>query len=236
MIRLTVRHYIATSLILSTALGILSNTKTTAQTFQETQEIQSDWSFWPTDDDKAPKRTVSGATRGNCSNEQVTALLPSSQYGLTRKSHPEILVATSADGPSQALFSVQSADDYYYETYVDLPEAIGIVSIALPLEAPPLMENSLYQWSLILMCNHRLRPDSPSLQGWIQTQPTDTASPNLTLEQAALYRDEHLWYDMIALLAELQVQYPENSTIHQAWHSILTSIDLAAVIDAPILP
>lgn len=240
MIRQTVRNYVTTGLILSMALGILNNTHATAQTFQATQELASlptsDWSFWPTDDDKAPKRTVSGASRGNCSNEQVTALLPSSQYGLTSKSHPEILFATSANAPRQALFSIQSADDYYYETYIDLPEATGIVSIALPSEAPPLMENNLYKWSLILMCNNRLRPDSPSLQGWIQTQHTDIVSPNLTIEQAASYRDEHLWYDMIALLAELQVQYPENSTIHEAWQSILTSTDLATVIDQPVLP
>lgn len=240
MIRLTVRHYIATALILSMALGSLGNTHATAQTLQSSQGIASlptnDWSFWPTDDDKAPQRTVSGASRGSCSHEQVTALLPNSQYGLTSKSHPEILVATSADGPHQALFSIQSADDYYYETYVDLPKATGIIKIALPSDAPPLRETTLYQWSLILMCNNRLRPDSPSLQGWIQTQPTDIISPNPTIEQAASYRDDHLWYDMIALLADLQVQYPEDPTIHEAWQSILTSADLATFIDAPILP
>ncbi|NEQ48976.1 MAG: DUF928 domain-containing protein [Leptolyngbya sp. SIO3F4] len=239
MIGLTVRHYLAIGIVFTTALNVFGYDNAIAQTIEQTKEVASlpanDWSFWPTDDDKAPDRTVSGASRGNCSSEQVTALLPGSQYGLTSKSYPEVLVATSADIPSQALFSIQSTDGYYYETYIDLPEKPGIVSLTLPSEAPPLVADELYQWSLILMCNNRLRPDSPSLQGWIQIQSTESMTANLTLEQAVEYREAHLWYDMISLLADLRTQYPENSDIHEAWQSILETTDLAAVVNEPIL-
>ena len=195
----------------------------------------NEWSFWPDDDDQAPKRTVSGASRGNCSADELTALVPTSQYGMTSKSHPEVLVATSVNGPNQALFSIQSTDDYYYETYVDLPSTSGIVGISLPAEAPALAENEMYQWSLILMCNGRLRPDSPSLQGWIQVQPTDINSNNFTLEQATEYRKAHLWYDMIALLANLRTQEPGNQDVHNAWNSILEVTDLTDVANDPIV-
>ena len=195
----------------------------------------NDWSFWPTDDDKAPKRTVSGASRNGCSGEQFTALLPSSRYGLTRQSHPKLLIATSTNTNRQARFSIHS-DDYYYETYIELPATPSIVSISLPNDAPALAPNKLYQWSLLLMCNYRFGPDSPTLVGWIQTQPgADNTTADISLDQAIEYRDAHLWYDMIALLADLRRQEPNNTTVHQAWQSMLEGNDLAAVADSPIL-
>lgn len=233
------RNYLAIGIALTTTLSVLGYGNATAQPLGEIKEITSlpsnDWSFWPTDDDKAPDRTVSGASRGSCSSEEITALLPGSQYGLTSKSHPEVLFATSTDMPRQALFSIQSADDYYYETYIEIPETPGIISVSLPNDAPPLVANELYQWSLILMCNDRLRPDSPSLQGWIETQSTDVITAQLNLEQAVEYREARLWYDMIALLADLRIQSPENTAVHEAWQSILETTDLAAVVNKPIV-
>jgi hypothetical protein len=95
-----VRHYLTIGITISAILcsgGHAIAETTTTETRNITSLPTNDWSFWPTDDDKAPSGTVSGASRGNCSSDQVTALLPSSQYGLTSKSHPEILVATSID-------------------------------------------------------------------------------------------------------------------------------------------
>lgn len=194
----------------------------------------NDWSFWPTDNDKAPSRTVSGASRGSCSSDQLTALLPDSDYGLTSKTHPEILVVTSANMPRQALFSIQSANDYYYETYIELPDTPGIISVALPSDAPVLAANELYQWSLILMCNNQLRPDSPAVQGWIEIQPTNSINPP-SVEQAIEYRDAHLWYDMISLLADLRVKEPTDQTVYEAWQAVLAGIDLASAVDEPII-
>ena len=120
-----------------------------AETIDTTKEITklptNDWSFWPTDDNQAPSRTVSGASRGNCSTEELTALLPDSDYGLTRQAYPEILVSVSTAMSGQALFSLQSANDYYYETHIDLPDTPGIIAISLPNEAPALVANEVYQ-------------------------------------------------------------------------------------------
>ncbi len=230
-----VRHYITTGIAISALL--LSHGNAMAEPLPATQNITSlptnDWSFWPTDDDKAPSRTVSGASRGRC--DQVTALLPSSQYGLTSKSHPEVLVATSTDTPHQAIFSIQSADDYYYETYVELPDTPGIVSITLPADAPALAVNQRYQWSLILMCDNQLRPDSPTVQGWLQTQQTDDTTAHHSIEQAIEYRENHLWYDMIALLADLRQQEPTNQVIYEAWQGVLASINLGSMVNEPII-
>ena len=87
------------------------------------------------------------------------------------------------------------------------------------------------------MCDDaRLRPDSPAIQGWIQTQSTiDTRPTTLSLEPATKYREDHLWYDMIALLAELNTQYPNDAAIDDAWQSILAGTNLSAVADQPIL-
>lgn len=241
MIGLMVQRHKTLCILALTMVGLCMHNRAMAQTLESMGAANAlpsnEWSFWPDDNDQAPDRTVSGASRGNCSADQLTALLPTSQYGMTSKSHPEVLVATSVDAPSKALFSIQSNDDYYYETYVELPSTPGIISIPLPEDAPALAANELYQWSLILMCNERLRPDSPSLQGWIQTQSAaaDLSSTNVTFEQATQYRQAHLWYDMIALLADLRTQEPSNQDIQNAWENVLAGTDLASVANDPIL-
>ena len=239
MIKQIARHSITTGIALTAMLGVFNNSSALAQTTANTAEVATlptnDWSFWPTDDDRAPDHTVSGASRDGCSGEQFTALLPSSRYGLTRQSHPELLIATSDSTARQALFSVHS-DDYYYETYIELPATPGIVSIALPSNAPALASNKLYQWSLMLVCNHRIGPDSPTLIGWIQTQPDiESTNADISLQQATEYRDAHLWYDMISLLADLRLQEPNNKVVHQAWQSMLQGNDLVTVANIPIL-
>ncbi len=238
MIRLMVRHYITTGIAISAILLSCGTAmaEISTENLNATSLPTNDWSFWPTDDDKAPNNTVSGASRGSCSNDQVIALLPSSQYGLTSKSHPEILVATtSVDTTDQALFSMQSADGYYYETYIELPDTPGIINIALPSEAPALDVNQLYQWSLVLMCNNQLRPDSPAIQGWIQTQPINSNITTPSIEQAIEYREAHLWYDMVALLAELRRQEPTNQAVYEAWQGVLAGLELMAVVYEPII-
>ncbi len=236
MIKQITRHSITVGIVLTAMLGSSALAQATGNTGDVTTLPTNDWSFWPTDDDKAPSRTVSGGSRSGCSSEQFTALLPSSRYGLTRQSHPELLIATSTNTARQAMFSVHSDDDYYYETYIQLPATPGIIRIALPSDAPALAPNQLYQWSLLLMCNSRFGPDSPTIVGWIQTEPgADTATADISLQQATEYRDAHLWYDMIALLADLRQQEPHNEAVHQAWQSMLEGNDLAAIANAPIL-
>ncbi|MEL7506624.1 MAG: DUF928 domain-containing protein [Cyanobacteria bacterium J06554_1] len=239
IIGIMVQHYLAIGMLLIMALDPLGHSAAMADLTDNTREnppLLPDWSFWPTDDDKAPSRTVSGASRGSCSSEQVTPLLPRSQYGLTTKTHPEIFFATSVETPHRGLFIIQSiqSDSYYYETSIELPVNPGIISIALPSEAPALATNELYQWSLILMCNDRLRPDSPALQGWIQTQPA-AGTANVSLEQAIEYREAHVWYDMVSLLADLRTQHSNNPEIRQAWQNLLDGIDLTTMADTPII-
>jgi len=235
-----IRHYLPLSLVLAVIFGGAGQNIVVAQPTINTAEIATlptnDWSFWPDNDDQAPRRTVSGASRDSCSNHQMTALLPTSQYGFTSKSHPEVLVVTSVNTPRKVLFSVQSEGDYYYETYLELPETPGVVSIRLPDDAPALANDELYQWSLIMMCNDKLRPDSPALHGWIQLQSSDYSElTEISLEQAVTFRDDYLWYDTIALLADLKKQDPNNQDVQHAWQSILEGADLTAVANAPIV-
>ncbi|MEM6252076.1 MAG: DUF928 domain-containing protein [Cyanobacteria bacterium P01_D01_bin.156] len=240
MTGLMVQRYKILCVLALTAVGLCIQGPAAAEVIKNAGAVNalpsSDWSFWPDDDDQAPAGTVSGASRGSCSADQLTALMPASQYGMTSKSHPEVLVATSVDIPSQALFSIQSDNDYYYETYIELPRTPGIVSIQLPAEAPALAENELYQWSLILMCNERLRPDSPSLQGWIQMQSiANIDNTQSSLEQATEYRQAHLWYDMISLLADLRIQNPTDQAVNSAWQDVLEGTELTEVANNPIL-
>jgi len=199
----------------------------------------SEWSFWPPEGEGAPQRTSSGASRNGCTADSVIPLVPESQYGLTGQGNPSILAYVSdAEASRQLMFSLKSADGYYHEMSVDVPNQAGIVKISLPDDAPALQPETLYRWSLIVICDNNLRPDSPSLQGWLETAPnleTEAATTIGSLEQAGLYRDQHLWYDMIAMLAELKVQNPNDAEINQAWGDMLTATGLEMAMAVPLV-
>ncbi|MEO1623110.1 MAG: DUF928 domain-containing protein [Cyanobacteria bacterium J06632_3] len=199
----------------------------------------SEWSFWPPEGEGAPQRTSSGASRNGCTADSVIPLIPESQYGLTEQENPSILAYVSdADASRELMFSLKSANGYYYETLISIPTEAGIVKVALPDDAPALEAETLYQWSLIVICDNNLRPDSPSLQGWLETAPSfETEAPEAisSLEQAGLYRDQHLWYDMIAMLADLKNQNPDDAAVSQAWNNILTATGLDVATAAPLI-
>ncbi|KPQ32946.1 MAG: protein of unknown function (DUF928) [Phormidesmis priestleyi Ana] len=201
--------------------------------------ITDEWSFWPTDQDRAPRRTASGSSRNiTCLSSSIVPLIPPSQFGRTSTARPEILVYLPTRISGQAVFSIQSEENYSYIALIDIPEEEGIISIPLPTDAPDLANNQLYQWSLIVSCGDVVGPDSPSVAGWLETQ-TDIeesdapAMPSLT--QVTQYRDDYFWYDMLSMLARLKAAHPADEEIHQAWIRALEGNSLSEVVEKPLI-
>lgn len=235
-------------LLLATVLGIgglgqshvlaEADALMTAQASSNFPLSADEWSFWPSEEDPAPRQTSSGSTRNlTCSSNDLTPLIPPEQVGRTGKVRPEILLYVPAAVPRQAVFVIQAVDDFYHAVPLRLPETTGIVSVPLPAEIPDLIAGQQYQWSFVFICHDEIRPDSPIVSGWIDTQDSlDSAATDVSsLAQAARYRDNALWYDMISMLAELKLGHPEDDAVHHAWLNVLERHHLEDLASEPIV-
>ena len=195
-----------------------------------------------------PKQTVGGASRGeycpHSATEQdlpLTPLLPVNSRSLTVESHPTMLVYVPETSANTALLSVRDADeDYDYQAMVEIGDGAGIVSVSLPNDAPALEIDREYQWSLILLCDNKLRPDSPVVQGDVMRVATDSyladklARADL-LESAVLYASEGVWYDTVHSMAQLKTANPKDLTIDSSWQGLLESVGLGDVAKAKLV-
>lgn len=204
--------------------------------------------FNPPAGDK-PKTTTGGASRTleQCINQAensalpLAALLPTSAPGLTVASHPTVLAYLPETNASKVFFSWQDENNQeHYQTILPIENKTGIISLTLPEDAPPLEVGKNYQWALAIMCDGRLQPDSPMIQGQIKrVEMTSSLSDRLKnanpLETAALYGEEGIWYETVATLAQLTANQPNNSNIKSNWQNLLTSVGLEKVATTPLV-
>ena len=196
----------------------------------------------------SPRTSVGGGTRtgGQCidqaknSDLQFSVLQPASAMGLTVASHPTVLVYLPETSAERAFFSWRSEDNKdQYQTILPIENTSGIISLAFPDDAPPLEVGKNYQWALGIMCDGRLQPDSPMVQGHIkrvalkpsvQSQIESAGS----LESAALYAEAGIWYETVATLAQLKTAQPNDRTLMTNWSELLTSVGLEKIAEAPL--
>ena len=126
-----------------------------------------------------------------------------------------------------------------YHTAVKLRERPGSIEIAIPAEPQyALKVNENYRWRFNLDCepNPTTEPDLV-LNGWVRRIPLTPELENqleaVKPKQYSIYRDNFIWYDAIALLAELHFAEPENQEWSDAWANLLQSLDLEWVIPEP---
>lgn len=201
-------------------------------------------SFIPPADDGAPRSTRSGASRlpDQCG---AMPLLPKSGIGLTANEQPSLFLYFSQGSTvDQAILSMKAADQSeIYETTVSLPqvgsaEKGAVVKVNLPESLPSLEAGKEYTWSLVLMCNGQLRPDSPVLEGGVKRvapiPAADETSVSLA-QQAEIYGNAGLWYDLLSTLALMREQEPENAQPVSTWSSVLNTAGLEEISNAPLI-
>ncbi|MEM7761779.1 MAG: DUF928 domain-containing protein [Cyanobacteria bacterium P01_A01_bin.40] len=195
-----------------------------------------------------PRSSVGGASRtiGQCLNttndsaRSFSALLPTSSPALTAASHPTILAYLPKTSAQNVFFSWHGEDNQdHYQTILPLEQKAGIVSLNLPKNAPPLEVGKSYQWAVGIMCDGRLQPDSPMIQGQVKrvelaSTVQNSLDDDISLKNAALYGENGLWYETAATLAELIAAEPNNKNFTSNWQELLNSVGLNKVADAPI--
>jgi hypothetical protein len=197
----------------------------------------------------APVETKGGASRGDIAcattasrdTPQIILLTPtSSNYGLTTLERPTLLAYVPPSSTSKAFFSVKnSKGQLHYREAISIPEQGGIVRITLPDSSSALAVNQSYEWGIALMCGGRLRPDSPFASSWIQrVQLAAKVDASLrtqsAIDRAAIYGTNSIWHDMIATLATLKQQKPQDPSIAKTWTQILNSAGLTKITSATI--
>ncbi|MBD0343691.1 MAG: DUF928 domain-containing protein [Coleofasciculus sp. Co-bin14] len=207
-----------------------------------------------------PRRLTSGGVRGataavpdscgNSTNEQLVALLPSTEPTLTVAEYPAIFVFLPQTSAKKADFILVEDNkgnnkerEVLYETTVTLPSNPGIVSISLPNNGtlPPLEVGKSYRWYFSVICNPQDGGEEPYVEGEIRR---DKPSPNLVAElknapprdRAALYAEAGIWYDAIDSIAQLRRSSPNDTAIAADWTELLKSVGLDTISQKPLLP
>jgi hypothetical protein len=196
-----------------------------------------------------PQTTIGGATRdnGQCLQQTknvtvpFTPLLPVTNQGLTVATHPTLLFYLPENSAQKVFFSWHDdKSESYYQTVIPLKGKSGIISLTFPKKAPPLEIGKTYKWALAVMCNNRLQPDSPMVQGEIKRVELESIlSERLknanSLESAALYGKAGIWHEMITALAQSIAAQPDDQNLAQTWKEILTSVGLEEVAQVPLI-
>ncbi len=77
------------------------------------------------------------------------------------------------------------------------------------------------------------------LQGWIRRIPPNSQLENelksAQFQEYLVYQNHSIWYDAIAILAELHFANPDNNGLTQAWNDTLKSLELDWVISEPLV-
>jgi hypothetical protein len=192
---------------------------------------------------KAPETTTPGGSRtdGQCffnaKQPTLTPLIPDNNVGLTLLQHPTIFVHVPATSSGQAFFSFQNQNgDLHYQTTLSLPKSSGVISISLPEIAPPLIINTKYQWSLVLICGQQLEPDDPQVTGWIQRVEPVAQLQELEIshESVCLLSQQGIWYDLLHHLAQLRKAQPDNPFLVEHWEQLLILKGLEKIATQPL--
>ena len=192
-----------------------------------------------------PKTSMGGASRstGQCINMDATesaipfsALLPANDEGLTVAARPTVLAYIPETSADRLFFSWQDENNGdHYQTVLPMNRT-GIVSLTLPEDAPPLEINKNYQWALGIMCDGRLQPDSPMVQGQVKRVAiapglSDRLQNASSLERAVLYGEAGIWYETAAALEQLKKTQPQDLDVVANWQDLLTSVGLAEIAE-----
>jgi Domain of Unknown Function (DUF928) len=195
----------------------------------------------------APSRTRSGASRGEvcfdpktANSSQFMAIAPPSATGLTVSSHPTFFVYLPPTTATRGVFSLRDEqNNVVYQMTVPLQTVDQLVAIPLPKNAPALAIGSRYRWMLAVLCANKLEPGSPIASSWVTRVSLTTPSPPqaatpLSLEYAAFYGSQGLWYDMLAALAHQRRLHPDDVELMSNWQEILAEVGLNEIAEAPI--
>lgn len=183
---------------------------------------------------------VRGANNNACpADAQLTALMPSTNIGLTVSEMPTMFWYVPGKAPIDVEFVLREADGQVIDQQtLTLTETPGIVSLT---PAKPLEVGKDYHWFFSTICNASDRAGDRFVGGWIRrVDKSDSLQSQLAAakdesDRPGIYARESLWFDTLASLAQLMRQNPNNPTVTAKWEELLQSVDLATLAKEPFV-
>ena len=235
------------STVSSVALGLLTVTAVSAEAFP---------SYKP-QPRGIPNVRVSGGTRspvgsGCISDPQaprLTSIFPDDDLGYTTDRYPAFqwyMPSNNASHVEFNLYEVVSEDEGIYQpiyqtAFVPNPTA-GIATLQLSEAAglAPLNSDNYYYWSVEVYC-----PDDMAAvmmaEGFVEVlmpDPTLAAAlaESVGVDRAAIAAENGLWFDTTRALTDHLKTQPNDHQAIASWQTLLESIGLENIADAPLLP
>ena len=220
------------------------------------QGIPERWEFQeysPPDDIDQPRIKEPAGTRslkGGCysSGKPLTALLPSSQLGVTVAEYPALVVYMPVLGtepstiPVEFVLETQSGEEVYKATF-QTSQMSGIVTLSLPNTAglSPLKIGEDYYWHFSVICNENERSQDLVVGGVVRrVELNSNLKEQLSLasakEQAELYAAAGIWQDAVSTLVQLRRDNPKDLELAADWEKLLKAVDLGNIAQEPIEP
>jgi len=189
-----------------------------------------------------PGNRFGGAIRGSCvmGNQRLTALLPTTNLGQTAAAKPTFFVFVPTSNARQGELVILDAQNREVSTrVVDLPTEPGVLALQPTTDLNP---GEDYRWFFTLLCG--ADADDPSamisVSGVVaRIQPSSDLAKKLAAKNAgdrlSAAADAGLWYETLAILADLQRQTTTKEIARSEWQAVLSAVGLEAIAQAPLV-
>jgi hypothetical protein len=173
-----------------------------------------------------PGRREPAAGRGcgaNIPNVPLTALSPETNLGFTVAAYPKFFFYIPQTSATAVKFTLLKEDDnQVYEKTFPISRTSGIFNLRLPDDKtlPPLEVGKNYHWYFQITCP-QLGSGDIYVDGWVQ--------------RLSRGRQNNLWYDTVATLAEKRRLHPDDSAIAAEWENLLRSEGLDKIAPQPLV-
>lgn len=213
----------------------------------------------------APGNREAGAARSDTcasttNSSGLTAVLPTSNLGLTTRAFPTFFAYMPPNNAEKAEFRLieEDTNKEVFTGKVQMPKAeaanapykhkASIVSMTLPQNGSEgLKAGRNYLWALMVVCNAQNRAEDIVVTGVVQRvgddyvktldaqtkQKLNSVNTVPPPEKLSIYGSAGIWNDMLADTAVLMQKNPATYT--QEWKDLLGEQGLAAIATAPIV-
>lgn len=199
-----------------------------------------------------PARNFEPGTRSPSSScpvigKPLTALLPTSRFGVTVAGYPTFFVYMPALSPQTPPLPVEfllqdQNDNEIYKANFQANGTPGIITLNLPNRAgfAPLAVGQDYKWSFSIICQSSDRSRDMVVEGWVrrvELNPTldsqlKQASPQ---QQVELYAEAEIWQDALAKLVQLRRNNPNDAAIAASWQKLMNAAGLNDIMQESLV-
>ncbi|NEP82132.1 MAG: DUF928 domain-containing protein [Okeania sp. SIO3B3] len=193
----------------------------------------------------APGKRRGGTTRdGYCSSEeQLIALMPGTNFGLTIAERPTFwFYVPYPETPGlEAEFSLTDKEgNEVVRQIVTLKNRPGIVKVTLPATVSPLELEKFYTWRFSVICNPNNRLEDALVYGGVErvsitSELESQLQDNNDRKPIDIYAENGLWFDLLTTLAELRVANLQDTSIDEDWENLLQQVKLEEIADKPFV-